>query len=99
MTNPPRNVNCQFAFKCSVTWRDLSEIENTYKVRYCTECETAVHLCLNEREFEEHAVKGHCVAYLERTSDENARLSLQDIISVGLAALPAKVPPIDKDDC
>jgi hypothetical protein len=65
MKDPADIVNCRFAFKCNMTWPDLARVQGTEKVRYCTQCETAVHLCINERELEAHAAKGHCVAYVE----------------------------------
>lgn len=64
MAPAPAIVNCRFAFKCNMTWRDLSVIEDVQSVRYCSQCETAVHLCMDERQLEAHAAKGHCVAYV-----------------------------------
>ena len=61
----PRIANCRFAFRCPMTWGSLQAIEETMRVRYCDKCETAVHLCLSERELDDHAMKGHCVAYVE----------------------------------
>lgn len=45
-----------------MTWNDLSEIANTDRVRYCSQCETAVHLCESKSGMELHAERGHCVA-------------------------------------
>lgn len=59
--------NCRFAFKCTKTWESLSEIDSSPSVRYCDECETAVHLCTSEKEFVEHAKKNHCISYQVET--------------------------------
>ncbi len=72
--------NCRFAFKCTKTWDALQTVANCPAVRYCSECETAVHLCKSEAEFLEHARKGHCVSLqIERT---NEPCDLEDTIGV-----------------
>jgi hypothetical protein len=79
-------VNCQFAFRCNMSWGELRKIDGSPGVRYCSQCETAVHFCRNEEELELHAAKGHCVAY--GASVEGKAQDASDRMAVGMVRPP-----------
>jgi hypothetical protein len=65
--------NCQFKFKCPMTWDSLVKTEDT-SVRYCSECDKGVHLCRTDPEFLEALKKGWCVAL---------RIPMKDLVTIG----------------
>lgn len=54
-------TNCKFAYKCDKTWSTLLPISSLTDVRFCSDCQTPVHLSLSEEDFQKHAQLGHCV--------------------------------------
>ncbi len=62
--------NCKFAFKCPLTWEQLSETGNE-SVRFCDTCEKDVYLADDADAFSLLALLGKCVAVRD-VSSENA---------------------------
>ncbi len=52
---------CRLVVDCPKQWADLELIHGTPAVRFCGDCQTAVHLA-TEDTLREHVEQGHCVA-------------------------------------
>lgn len=50
-----------FRFRCPQEWRNMVPTEAA-GVRYCTQCQKPVYLCISNDEALEHACQNHCVA-------------------------------------
>lgn len=62
--------NCQFKFKCHMTWDSLLETSDS-KIRYCHECDRGVHFCEDDEELNHALMNDWCVAInsIEKTPD------------------------------
>jgi len=64
----PKGMNtCSLSYKCPLAWEDL---EGKDKIRHCNECKKDVFWCDNEADFERHAAKENCVAFLLSNNPE-----------------------------
>lgn len=54
--------NCRLKFECRQRWDSLEAIPSQPLVRYCGQCQSAVHLVRNHAEFKQQAAAGRCVA-------------------------------------
>ena len=64
----PKGMNtCSLSYKCPLAWEDL---EGKDKIRHCNECNKDVFWCDNEADFERHAAKKNCVAFLLSNNPE-----------------------------
>ena len=64
----PKGMNtCSLSYKCPLAWEDL---EGKDKIRHCNECNKDVFWCDNEADFERHAAKENCVAFLFSNNPE-----------------------------
>ena len=59
------NISCvnMFEFVCPMQWNALTPTADPFE-RHCHECKRDVHLVANEKEFENRAQTGDCVAYV-----------------------------------
>ena len=58
---------CSLFYKCPLVW---NELEGKDKIRHCNECNKDVFWCDNEADFERHAAKQNCVAFLLSNNPE-----------------------------
>jgi len=58
---------CSLSYECPLAWEDL---EGKDKIRHCNECNKDVFWCDNEADFERHAAKQNCVAFLLSNNPE-----------------------------
>ena len=63
---------CRLGFRCTKRWEALEPIPGTSRVRYCSQCQSAVHLIEKESELDEFARQGKCVAILQKDGDHAA---------------------------
>ena len=58
------NISCvnMFEFVCPMKWEALTATHDPTR-RHCNQCQRDVHLVANEKEFENRAQTGDCVAY------------------------------------
>ncbi len=58
------NISCvnMFEFVCPMRWNALEHTGDPTR-RHCNQCQRDVHLVANEKEFENRAQRGDCVAY------------------------------------
>jgi hypothetical protein len=63
---------CRLGFRCTQRWEALEPIPGTSRVRYCSQCQAAVHLIEKESELGELARQGKCVAILQKDADHTA---------------------------
>ena len=64
----PKGMNtCSLSYKCPLAWEDL---EGKDKIRHCNECNKDVFWCDNGADFERHAAKKNCVAFLLSNNPE-----------------------------
>ena len=61
------NNTCSLSFECPLAW---VELEGKNKIRHCNECSKDVFWCDNKSDFERHAAKSNCVAYLLSNNSE-----------------------------
>ncbi len=54
-------IKCKFEFECPKKW-DALELTNDGDTRFCKSCERSVYRVTSEREFDEYAARGECVA-------------------------------------
>ena len=59
--------NCSLSYECPLAWE---EFEGKDKIRHCNECNKDVFWCDNEADFERHAAKENCVAFLLSNNPE-----------------------------
>ena len=57
----PTIRNCKFAFKCTRTWESLIETGQV-DIRFCGDCQQAVHYCHTDGELAEAIRLNRCVA-------------------------------------
>lgn len=55
-------LNCEMEFECPKSWFELTET-NKAGVKHCGTCNKNVHLCANQDELDEFALKGECIAF------------------------------------
>jgi len=90
---------CSLSYECPLAWEDL---EGKDKIRHCNECNKDVFWCDNEADFERHAAKENCVAFLlsnnpeplvgipaepEETNTEKSHTNTWAIIILGIIVL------------
>ena len=90
---------CSLSYECPLAWEDL---EGKDKIRHCNECNKDVFWCDNEADFERHAAKKNCVAFLlsnipeplvgipaepEETNTEKSDTNTWAIIILGIIVL------------
>ena len=90
---------CSLSYECPLAWEDL---EGKDKIRHCNECNKDVFWCDNEADFERHAAKENCVAFLlsnnpeplvgipaepEETNTEKSHTNTWAIIILGIMGL------------
>ena len=96
----PKGMNtCSLSYECPLAWEDL---EGKDKIRHCNECNKDVFWCDNEADFERHAAKKNCVAFLlsnnpeplvgipaepEETNTEKSHTNTWAIIILGIIVL------------
>lgn len=54
-------IACRFSFRCPKLWSRLQATADA-SIRTCATCVQQVHLVRSEKEFDQHARQGHCVA-------------------------------------
>ena len=60
--NPDAEIrNCEFRFKCPMTWDALSTTLEP-KIRYCSQCEREVVYCKTASELKRAIIENQCVA-------------------------------------
>ena len=90
---------CSLYYECPLAW---VELEGKDKIRHCNECNKDVFWCDNGADFERHAVKENCVAFLlsnnpeplvgipaepEETNTEKSHTNTWAIIILGIMGL------------
>jgi hypothetical protein len=63
--------HCHMSDQCTQRWEALEPVLDNPRVRYCGQCQSAVHLAEREKELVELARQGKCVAVM-RTCVINA---------------------------
>ncbi len=58
--------NCQFAFKCKVSWDELAHTHAT-EIRFCRDCQREVYFCYDDDELAEAIRLNRCVAIQQDT--------------------------------
>ncbi len=56
--------HCHLNYPCAQRWEALEPVLDSPRVRYCSQCRSAVHLVEREQELIELARHGKCVAVL-----------------------------------
>ena len=92
------NISCvnMFEFVCPMKWFELEPTADPY-ARHCNQCQRDVHLVANEKEFENRASAGDCVAYipptpwseLEDSLEPELPPELEEMFMVGQVAPPS----------
>lgn len=54
--------HCHMRHQCSQRWEVLEPVLDNPRVRYCGQCQSAVHLAEQEQELVDLARQGKCVA-------------------------------------
>jgi hypothetical protein len=67
--------NCEFAYRCTKTWEELTPFMDSVTARECSDCNKLVHLCTNDDELAEAIRNNYCVA-LETTEYDNQPMPL-----------------------
>lgn len=62
--------NCEFAYRCTKTWDELTPFEDYATERVCSDCNKLVHLCTTDEELAEAIRANYCVA-IATESDDN----------------------------
>jgi hypothetical protein len=62
MTDNPITIeNCEFTFECPMNWEKLIATDKEH-IRYCSNCDRGVYLCLSDEELNRAMEKNRCVA-------------------------------------
>lgn len=71
-----RNCPRPLRFQCPKRWEELAHTEQP-GVRQCNHCNCPVYFCASDKEVDEHAQAGHCIAceIADEISDESERSS------------------------
>ena len=67
--------NCEFAYRCTKTWGELTSFLEYDNVRECSDCSKLVHLCTTDDDLSEAIRNNYCVA-IATESDDNQPLLL-----------------------
>ena len=91
---------CSLSYECPLAWDDL---EGKDKIRHCHECKKDVFWCDNEADFERHAAKQNCVAFLLSNNPEPllgvpAEPGFGKLLNDFLRCLKPKQPSAEKSD-
>lgn len=58
--------HCRLSDQCTQRWQALETVRDNPRVRYCDQCQSAVHLVEHEHELIELARQGKAVAVLRK---------------------------------
>lgn len=54
--------NCRFRFRCTRTWESMAATQSK-TVRFCSDCNEAVHLCCTPEDLVAAIASNRCVAF------------------------------------
>lgn len=57
-------LNCVFEYECPKNWFEL-EATSKAAIKYCTECNKDVYLCINQEELDYAISQKFCIAYFQ----------------------------------
>lgn len=56
---------CRLSYRCTQRWEVLEPLPGSVNVRFCSKCQSAVHLAQTRAELADFARQGKCVAFLQ----------------------------------
>ena len=79
--------NCTFAFKCTATWENMTDVGVNGAVRFCSDCQKEVYYCKTDKELVSHVKLNRCIAIHSCFKGNEA--PDDDFITVGLPIDPS----------